>query len=370
MIVTTNLDLERGKIYFNQDVTSPLEEEILKFIQGESYLETDEFVKKVMLRREIKTNNLIEGIRDDLSFIDNVIESSSPKYEDKRILNLYKGYRYILENPDINKENLSNLYSILSDGLLKSSDLKAMGDYYRSEPVLIYSKKNSENFFTGVSVDELDSYMDKFFDYVNGQDDNVSKFIKSQIMHFYFVYIHPYFDVNGRCARTISMWYLLNNCEYPFIIFNRAISLSRREYIKNIILSRDGNVTPFLKYMLESVKDEFEKEYIINNMVVNSGYKLSKEEYETLCYFLSLKGEVTIKDFSTIYNRFNNHTSIDIIINNKLKPLVEKGIIVLKEETNSYIGKDIKNRVLSLNPIYVDLSKENFLKINVKKFIR
>ena len=370
METITNLNMDKKQLHFNQDVIKSLEEEIFNFIQGESYLQTDEFVKKVMLRREIKTNNLIEGITDDLTYIDEIIRNKSSKIENKRILNLYRGYKYILTNPEINQENLNCLYNILSDSLLKSSDMAAMGEYYRTEPVLIYSTKNSEKPFMGVNVDKLEDYMNSFFDYINNQDKNISKFIKSQIMHFYFVYIHPYFDVNGRCARTVSMWYLLNNHEYPFIIFNRGISLSRKDYIKNIVLARDGNITPFLKYMLETVKAEFEKEYLSNNLVVNSGYSLSKEEYEVLCYFLSLKGEVTVKDLATIYNRYNNHTSLEVIINEKLKPLIEKGIILLKEETNSYIGKDLKNRVLGLNPNFLELKKNNVNYINIKKFIK
>ena len=49
-------------------------------------------------------------------------------------------------------------------------------------------------------------------------------------MHFYFVYIHPYFDVNGRTSRTLAMWYLLNEEAYPYIIFNRAINNNASNY--------------------------------------------------------------------------------------------------------------------------------------------
>ena len=48
------------------------------------------------------------------------------------------------------------------------------------------------------------------------------------------VYIHPYYDVNGRTARTLSLWYLLQKKTYPFVIFNRGISLSKGEYKHNV----------------------------------------------------------------------------------------------------------------------------------------
>lgn len=367
----TNLDLGNKFIYFDNESLKKIEEDILKFIENESYLETLEFVKKVMLRREIKTNNSIEGILDDLSFIDEVIKNESTNKDNERIINLYKGYKYILTNKDINKETLKELYSVLSNGLLTEKDILGMGDYYRKEPVYIYKTSRYDEIpYMGLPHDKLDYYMNLFFEYVNQDNRDVSNFIKSQIMHFYFVYIHPYFDVNGRCSRTVSLWYLLNKKEYPFILFNRAISFNRKEYIENIILSRDGNITPFLKYMLLNIKKEFEKEYVINKLVINSGYKLNKEEFETLCYFLSITSEVTIKDFATIYNRFNNHKKFNLIYLEKLKPLIEKNIILLGNETNTYIDKDNKNRVLYLNPNFLDFDFDKLSNLDIKKFIR
>ena len=59
------------------------------------------------------------------------------------------------------------------------------------------------------------------------------------------------------------MWYLLNNKLYPYIIFNRAISFLRKDYINSIIKSREtGDLTFFLQYILNSVYKELEKEYI------------------------------------------------------------------------------------------------------------
>ena len=84
--------------------------------------------------------------------------------------------------------------------------------------------------------------MSRLYDYMQTED-NLSTgsktdiFLKSQIMHFYFVYIHPYYDINGRTARTTSMWYLLNKEAYPFIIFNRGISLNKKEYYRVLTCS-------------------------------------------------------------------------------------------------------------------------------------
>lgn len=131
-------------------------------------------------------------------------------------------------------------------------------------------------------------------------------FIKSQIIHFYFVYIHPNYDINGRTSRTTSMWYLLNNQSYPFIIFNRAIQLYKTEYYKVIREAKEySNVTFFLKYMMDHTREELEKDYIINMIKDNCNYDISTIDYQSLHYILSMKGIKTYIDFAQFYNSQN-----------------------------------------------------------------
>ena len=81
-----------------------------------------------------------------------------------------------------------------------------MGEYYREGPVYILRGISFDRFFEGVPVKHIDEYMNILFDYINRNDDNtdIDTFIKSQIIHCYLVYIHPYFDGNGRTGRILS----------------------------------------------------------------------------------------------------------------------------------------------------------------------
>ena len=168
----------------------------------------------------------------------------------------------------------------------------------------------------GIPAKDLDRYMEEYFNYVNSNNNlscSTDYFIKSQIMHFQLVYIHPYYDINGRTSRTTSMWYLLNNEVYPYIIFNRAISLNKRLYYKIIREVKEyRNVTFFLNYMLDNVKIELEKEYVMDMIGSNSSH-LTAVDYQTMYYILSMKGLLTAKDFITFYNNHNDKKkSIDI----------------------------------------------------------
>lgn len=324
-----------------------------------------------MMSQEIKANNLIEGINNDLKLINDVIDKkylNISKEERHKIINLYKGYKYILRNKEINKDNLRELYSILSNNILDKEDIKKMGSYYRLEPVYILRGNSLDAIkpFMGFDSDKIDYSMEQFFSYVNSDNsyNQIDTFIKSQIMHFYFVYIHPYFDVNGRTSRTVAMWYLLNNKDYPYIIFNRAITFSRSSYIRSIINSRKyGNITHFLKYMLKNVAKELEKDYIVRNVSSNSPYKLTDEDKEIIEYMITMKNNLTTKDLSVTYNRFNEHKKYSYILKNIINPLIDKDVI----KVTGY-NKNNSNIKITINNDLFDINDSKIKYINLKKY--
>lgn len=366
-----------NSIHLNEDYLKIYEEELLEFLDGQDYMKTLQFAKSMMMSQEIKSNNTIEGIKDDLSIIDEVIKkrkSSLSEKEKRRIINLYHGYQYILTHKTIDKEHLKELYTLLSEGILDSFEKNNMGKYYRNGDVYILKGSHlSDDPFMGIDKNKIDCFMNQFFEFVNNgemESSEIAKFIKSQIMHFYFVYIHPYFDVNGRTSRTVSMWYLLNNKSYPYIIFNRAIAFAKKEYELNIIKGRShGDVTLFLKYMLISVEKELEKEYLIHSIKEKSDLNLSKEDSQILEYLLTMKGNLTAKDLCTIYNNYNETRKPSIIFDEKIVPLLNNGILINKGYTKGYITKEERNLNIGINPSFVDVDPKKIKHLKLDRFI-
>jgi Fic family protein len=249
-----------------------------------------------------------------------------------------------------------------------------MGEYYRNGPVYIYKGNHiGDDMFMGMKKEKLDYYMDQFFDYVNTDNskNEISTFIKSQVMHFYFVYLHPYFDVNGRTSRTVSMWYLLNNKNYPYIVFNQAIAFSKQDYEKNIIKGRThGDITLFLKYMLTQVEYELEKEYVIHSIVEKSSNTLSKEDLQVINYLLTMNGNLTAKDLAIFYNRYNPTRKTSIVFDEKIVPLIEKGIIIDNGYTKGFIKKNEHNINISINPSIVEVNPEKVKHLSLKRLIK
>ena len=363
------------RLNVNYQYLEPYKDDIMRFLDNDD-MRTLSFAKRAMMSQEIKANNTIEGINDDLSIIDEVIKnkSSLSDREKKRIINLYHGYQYILTHKDINKETLRELYLLLSDEILGDYDKTSMGEYYRTKPVYILKGSSLNNdYYEGINPKQIDCYMNYFIDYINSDfltDNEIDCFVKSQIMHFYFVHIHPYPDVNGRTSRTVAMWYLLNQKSYPYVIFNRAISFSKSMYEKNLIITRDtDNITLFLKYMLKNTLLELEKEYIIGNIKRNSDANLTKVDLQMIEYLLTTNSNLTAKDLATTYNSYNDHRRINMIIDERIMPLVEKNIFVRKNNTKGFIDGVRHNFNIGINKDLLDIKKEKIKYLKIDRYV-
>ena len=351
------LKTDTGRLFtINREYLNDLIRELESFLDGEDFMNNRTFSKKVLFTHEIKANNTVEGINDSVSLIEKVIEDAhqvSDEERRNRIINLYRGYRYILQGKDITEDNVHQLYEILSKDLLCSEDRARMGTMYRTAPVyILQGGRLDDTMDHGIDEAKVPDFMKVFFDYVNnGETFNspTDYFIKSQIMHFYFVYIHPYFDINGRTSRTVAMWYLLNNDIFPYIIFNRGINFDTT-YDRTIKECKDRyEITKFLKYMLINVKKELEKEYVMHHLRVASGEKWNTLDYQTMEYVLSMNGNMTVLDFAALYNRFNDKKRVREIFETMLLPMIENGSLVVDRETKKEMFEGNKNLVLSLN---------------------
>lgn len=348
-------------------------EELEEFLEGERHLQTKTFAKDVMFSHEIKANNQIEGYFDDVRLVKDIIERKYPNKESdkaKRILNLYHGYNYILRENNINKETLKKLYSILSKDLLEEEDKIRMGEYYRTDKVYILINGNlSCEPDEGLPHEEIDKFMNAYFNFLNNLDFNNSitdEYIKSQILHFYFVYIHPYFDVNGRTSRTLAMWYLLNKKAYPYIIFNRGITFKGSVYDKTIIdVKKYHDISYFIDFMLKTVQLELEKEYIMQCINNCSNEKLTSTDWQTLLYILSMNGNLSVKDFTDTYNRFNDKKRCKDIYETMIDPLIEKNILKIVRYTNSYMFDNLNNEMFEINPSFLEYDKNK-----IKRLVR
>ena len=353
------------KFYYYNDIVNLLCNDIEKFLTSSNFINTSQFTKSVLFPYEIKFNNSIEGYNEDIDNIMQIINNPKDDNEKEKsnyqsIANLIRGYNYILKKPSINEDNLKKLYNMLSNNLLEERDILLEDDYYRKRDVYIFfSNRLDIEPDMGAKPELLPEHMKRLFDYIDnekGLDSASLKFVKSQIIHYYFVYLHPYYDVNGRTSRTLTLWYLYNNKANAFTLFNRGIPYAKNRYYELIRYSKkNNNLTAFLIYMLNSVKGELQKEDIINSVEHSINDNLSFIERQTLNYIMENKAN-TYMDFVSFYHRFNNPKSFQEIYEQMLLPLLEKKIIVLTRETKKKLKNGKNNFCYEINQEIADTS--------------
>lgn len=362
------------RFYYRDDLLKQSKEELVRFLEWDKNMDSLEFAKKMMYSHELKANNQVEGYQDDIELIEGIVKRKIENIKDverkMRILNLYKGYYYILHHKKIDEEHLLELYNILSNGLLSMYDIENMGEKYREAKVYILQNGRLDmEFDEGIDYQLIPKYMAYYFNFINNislGDDLIDEYLKSQIMHFYFVYIHPFFDVNGRTSRTMAMWYLLKKQAYPYIIFNRGISFKGSTYDKIITKTKEKlDLTIFLEFMLDTLKLELEKEHIMEDIAKNTTYKLGSIDYQTILYFLTMNGNKTLADFARFYNNLNDKKKISDIYREMIEPLIDAEIFKVVRYTQKQMG-NINNIELELNPNKYELDTNYLKRIKIK----
>ena len=366
-----DLTTEKGnRFYFRTESLMPVYAELEEFLEFITTMNDLHFAKKMLFSHELKANNQVEGYSDDLELIEDIIKKKTDNIKDEekraRILNLYRGYQFILRNRVMDEKHLKRLYNILSDGLLDSYDITHMGQNYREAPVYILDGGKLTGILDeGVNYQIIDNLIAKYFEFINNVSLGNSKtdeYIKSQIMHFYFVYIHPYFDCNGRTSRTMALWYLLKKKDYPYIIFNRGINFAGSKYDKIIKEAKETyDITYFLKLMLETVKIELEKEKVMQEYANATHYKFSGIDYQTILYILSMNNELSLANFSLVYNRFNDKRKVLDIYKEMIEPLIDNNILQVTRYTKKNLGS-INNMEFVLNKDIIPSTEEMHLK--------
>lgn len=124
-------------------------------------------------------------------------------------------------------------------GLLKASDLVG----YRNQQVYI---RNSRH--TPLNPDAVRDAMPTLLNLLKEED---SAAVRAILGHFFFGYIHPYMDGNGRMSRFL-MNTMFTTGGYGWVI----IPLQRRdEYMKALeTASIEGNIRPFAEFLRELIE--------------------------------------------------------------------------------------------------------------------
>jgi len=216
---------------------------------------------------EIIATSAIESIDLSRDSVRNILKGMAPKDENEtRIMGLKKGLEFIADiDNKINEENLYKLYMMTVGDFLRKEDCLPNGSFYRDDAVYIVGKGVEH---TGLNAKKVPEFMNALIKFANAEDD-INELIKAAIIHFYLAFIHPYFDGNGRMARLLHLWFLIQRGYRSalFIPFSSRIENSRKAYYDAYTLVEDNkkysgkiDVTPFVLYFIENVYNKMSED--------------------------------------------------------------------------------------------------------------
>ena len=290
---------------------------------------------------EIESSLAIEGIRSTRSQIEKINTSA---YKDLKssneiiVKNMLNAYSYIQTN-SINKENILTLYNIISNNCLKEDEKLLQDNYYRHEEVEIIGI-NERVVDKGVNHIKLNELMDDLIKYIHTNKSLDDHNLAPHIIHYYLIYLHPYFDYNGRMARVLSYWYSIQyNPLFSSLFISEAINnpKNKTRYYNAISLSRKTNndITYFLEYMADIII-EYSKVYInyynILETLLGNGEAISKGIQNTLKTVLIM---YSIKDDYFDWKKYKLHSSDNfskVQYLKNLNKLLDLNILIVKKQ--------------------------------------
>lgn len=209
---------------------------------------------------EIVATSAIESIDFSRDSVRKILKGMAPADEqENRILGIKRGIEFIsVPENKITEENIYRLYMMTVGDFLPPEDRLSEGKFYRDDVVYVVGEQVEH---AGLAAEKVPEFMRELVKFVNC-DDDINDLAKAAIVHFYMAYVHPYFDGNGRMARLLHLWFLVQKGYQSalFVPFSSRIQRTKKAYYaaftqveENRKYSGIIDVTPFVKYFADCV---------------------------------------------------------------------------------------------------------------------
>lgn len=263
----------------------------------------------------------IEGARTTVEKVRRSFDNPRTK-DDRMVVNTIAGSVYAYGRP-VTEKNIRTLWDKIVDGVCENPD--HMGTKYRDG--MVYIGSASHIVHTPAQPDVLPELMEKWFAYREMETSDL--LIQSFVSHFYFVYIHPFCDGNGRAARILNASQLyhggykkMKSLPLANAINNQLsgyyMSLAESEAVLNGIEKGWLDLSPFVSYMLDAFERCLVDAALSRNTLSEAERKLLERMNK-----VGIHAEITTKKAAGILQRSESATRT------VLNGLVQKGYLAV-----------------------------------------
>ena len=358
------LDKEYNLFYVNLLEHTLLQEKIVKNSNKINYISNKlpqivfkEIIMKILSNELYKTNKIegIETIKSEIYYSLKDDKKSSKK--NNKLEGIVKKYKDIMEKNFKDTQHIDNLssfrkiYDEMFEGFEKSGNYKLDGKYFRKNTVKVINGLGNI-IHIGVNGEEaIEKNIESLIEFMNIKD--IPFLVKASISHFFFEYIHPFYDGNGRFGRYLLSLYLARKLD-NLTAFSVSYSISKNldDYYKSFVEVEDvnnyGEITFFVENILKTIKNGQEMIIeLLNDSVIR--FKHSMEILDELTKELSEKENIILQIYlqNYLFNDFEELTNIELstiigdltqqTINKYTQELEKKGYLVkIKQRPLTY----------------------------------
>ena len=258
------------------------------------------------LEDEIFSTFQIEQIDTSRESVRSILAGKAPKdREEHRVWGMKQGFEFIADRRNkISRDSMRMLYETAVNPYQTESYAKLReNQMYRDGEVAVLNTLQEKKIHRGIAPEKIEEKMEQLFSFIQ-QDSDLDDLTKAAAIHFYIGYIHPYFDGNGRMARLVHLWYLLQKgySAALFLPFSSLIQQSKAGYNKayekteaNRKISGLVDITPFLFYFQDCVYRKIGMQKLESNVLEQFSEllklgKLTGKEKELFHFVLSKYG--------------------------------------------------------------------------------
>ena len=297
---------------------------------------------RLSIVEEVKSTNDIEGVRSTKKEIREIIEKKGAHYH--RLQSVVHQYLELLGEEEIKFDTCQDIRNFYDDFThqeitRENPQNRLDGSLFRKEPVQIQAATGKTIHQGLYPESRIIEALDQALRILHSEE--YPLLIRLALFHYFFVYIHPFYDGNGRTDRFITSYFLSRQ-------FHRLLAVRLSIYIKrnksryyHMLEEADsernrGDMTPFVMGFLEiligstedtigvlSRKNEQMRKYESRIDAFQLKDKLLKEIYITLLQAALFYGEgismadlmkVTGKNRGTIQKRIDEIPGNHLIV--------------------------------------------------------
>ena len=362
------LDKEYNLFYVNLLEHTLLQEKIVKNSNKINYISNrlptiaiKEIIMKILSNELYKTNK-IEGIETVKSEIHSSLKDDRiSNKKSNKLDGIIKKYKDIMENNFEDREHIDSLssfrkiYDEMFEDFEKSGNYKLDGKYFRKDIVKVINGLGN-TIHIGVNGEEaIEKNIESLIEFMNIKD--IPFLVKASISHFFFEYIHPFYDGNGRFGRYLLSLYLARKLD-NLTAFSVSYSISRNldDYYKSFVEVEDvtnyGEITFFVENILKTIKNGQEMIIeLLNDSIIRFNH--SMEILNEISKNLSEKENIMLQIYlqNYLFNDFEEITNVELsyiigdltqqTINKYTQELEKKGYLLkIKQRPLTYTLAD------------------------------